>query len=86
MKFANMKELKEKTSSILDLTDKGENVIVTFRGKPRAVIYKLTEEDLEDYVIAKSPKIRKLLERGEKDYGEGNFKTLEDYIKERERE
>ncbi|MBI2252191.1 MAG: type II toxin-antitoxin system prevent-host-death family antitoxin [Armatimonadetes bacterium] len=81
-----MKELKEKTSSILALTNRGEDVIVTYRGKPRAVIHRLTEEDMEDYIIDNSPKVRKLLDEAEKDYRKGNFKNLDDYIAERKKE
>ena len=86
MKFANMKELKEKTSAILALTDKGEDVVVTYRGKPRAMIHKMAEEDLEDYIIASSPKIRQILEDAEKDFQKGEVKTLDEYVQERKRD
>jgi|GEM_PF-5372279 len=33
MKFVNVKELKNKTSSILHYAESGDDVIVTFRGK-----------------------------------------------------
>lgn len=83
MKFANMKELKENTSAILALTDKGEDIVVTYRGKPRAMLHRLAEEDLEDYIIANSPKIKQILETAEKDFQQGKFKTLEEYTQER---
>lgn len=86
MRFANMKELKEKTAFIFSMADKGEDIIVTYKGKPRAVIHGLTEEDIEDYIIANSPRIRKILDEAEKDYKKGKFKTLDDYIEERKKE
>jgi prevent-host-death family protein len=38
MKFANVRELKNKTSELLRITDKGKDVIITCWGKPRAII------------------------------------------------
>ncbi len=52
MKFANVRELKNKTSEILRKAEK-EDVVITSNGKPRAIITAMTEEDFEDYFLGK---------------------------------
>ncbi|MDA8086860.1 MAG: type II toxin-antitoxin system prevent-host-death family antitoxin [Nitrospiraceae bacterium] len=71
MKFANIKELQRDASSLVSLAEKGEDVIITKRGKPVAVIYPLDEDAFEDYMIEHSPSIRKKIEEGLKELKEG---------------
>jgi prevent-host-death family protein len=44
-------------------------VIVTRRGKPVAAIQKVTEEDLEDYLLERSEKFWAMIERARKGKG-----------------
>ena len=85
MKFANVKELQKDASGIISLVEKGEDVIITKRGKPAAVIYPLSEDAIEDYMIQHSPSIRKKIEEGLKDSREGKIIPLRDIIKARKR-
>ena len=41
-------------------------VIVTRRGKPIAAIHAITEEDLEDYLLERSPKFWEMIRRARK--------------------
>jgi prevent-host-death family protein len=83
MKFANVKELQKDASGIISLVEKGEDVIITKRGKPAAVIYPLSEDEIEDYMIQHSPNIRKKIEEGLKDRREGKVIAIRDLIKAR---
>jgi prevent-host-death family protein len=83
MKFANVKELQKDASGIISLVEKGEDVIITKRGKPAAVIYPLSEDEIEDYMIQHSPSIRKKIGEGLKDSREGKIIPLRDLIKAR---
>ena len=83
MKFANVKELQKDASGIISLVEKGEDVIITKRGKPAAVIYPLSEDEIEDYMIQHSPSIRKKIEEGLKDSRKGKVIPLRDLIKAR---
>ncbi len=83
MKFANVKELQKDASGIISLVENGEDVIITKRGKPAAVIYPLSEDMIEDYMIQHSPSIRKKIEEGLKDGKEGKIIPLRDLIKAR---
>lgn len=62
MKFANVRELKNRTSELLKRAGR-EDVIITSRGKPIALIQRIGEEDLEDYIFYSSPRIRREIER-----------------------
>lgn len=83
MKFANVKELQRDASGIISRVEKGEDVIITKRGKPAAVIYPLSEDEIEDYMIQYSPGIKKKIEEGLKDSKEGKIIPLRDLIKAR---
>jgi prevent-host-death family protein len=79
VKVANTVELKNKTNELLRYVMKGEPVIITYRGKPAASILPLTEEDLEDFILEHSPKIRKMITEAEADRTAGRVIPLETY-------
>ncbi len=81
MKVANTVELKNKTNQLLRMVMKGEVVIITHRGKPAASLTALTEDDLEDFVLEHSPKIRKMVADAEKARLKGEVVLLEDYLR-----
>lgn len=85
MKFANIRELQKDASGIVSLVESGEDVIITKRGKPAAVIYPLTEDMIEDYMIQHSPSIKRKIKEGLKDAREGRVISIEDLLKERKR-
>ncbi len=80
MRVANTVELKNKTNKILKEVMKGSPVIITHRGKPAASLIPLTEEDLEDFVLENSPKIKKMIAEAEKDIQAGKVISLGDYL------
>lgn len=80
MKVANTVDLKNKTNALLRLVMKGEPVIVTLRGRPAASIIPLSEEDLEDFVLEYSPKIRRMVEEAEADRKAGRVTPLRAYL------
>lgn len=79
MKFANVRELKNKTSEILRKAEK-ESVIIMSRSKPRAVLSAISEEDFEDYLLEQSPDLVDALEKAAKEYKEQGGISLETYI------
>ena len=80
MRFANTVELKNKTNKILREVMKGKPVIITFRGKPAASLSPLREEDIEDFVLESSPKVRRMIAEAEKDIQGGRFISLGEYL------
>lgn len=85
MRFANIRKLQRDASSLVSLVEKGEDVIITKHGKPAAVIYPLSEDMMEDYIIQHSPTIRKKIDEGLKDAREGRVIPIEDMLKRRRR-
>ena len=79
MKFASVRELKSKTSEMLRTVERGNTVLVTTHGRPTAMLVPVTEDDVEDALLAYSPKLRKKIEDGLKDIRAGRTSLLSDY-------
>ncbi len=84
MKFANVRELKNKTSEILRNAEK-EAVIITSKGKPRAIVTAISEEDFEDYLLEKSVVLQDMLAESQAEYHRKGGVTLENYLSKRKR-
>jgi prevent-host-death family protein len=80
MRVTNTVELKNKTNEILREVMKGSPVIITYRGKPAASLTPLTDDDLEDFILENSPKVRKMITAAEKDIQTGKLVSLEEYL------
>lgn len=83
MKFANIRELQRDVSGIIGLVENGQEVVITKRGKPAAVIYPLSEDVFEDYMVQHSPTIRKKIEEGLKEAREGKVIPIDELLKTR---
>jgi prevent-host-death family protein len=79
MKFTNVRELKAKTSEMLRTVERGNTVLVTTHGRPTAMLVPVTEDDIEDALLAYSPTLRKKIEEGLKDIRSGRTMRLADY-------
>lgn len=64
MKFANVRELKTNTSAMLRIVERGNTVLVTTHGRPTAMLVPVTEDDIEDALLAYSPTLQKKIEAG----------------------
>ena len=84
MKFANVRELKNKTSEILRKAEK-EAVIITSKGKPRAIITAISEEDFDDYMLEQSPELLNVLEEARQEYKRKGGVKLKDYLASRKK-
>jgi antitoxin (DNA-binding transcriptional repressor) of toxin-antitoxin stability system len=80
MRVANTVELKNKTNEILKEVMKGSPVIITHRGKPAASLTALTENELEDFVLENSPKVKKMIVEAEKDVQKGKVLSFDEYL------
>lgn len=83
MKVANTVELKNRTNELLRMVMKGEAVIITRKGKPAASLTMLTEDDLEDFVLENSPRIKRMVAEAEAERRKGRVVALEDYLNSR---
>ena len=83
MKFTNVRELKAKTSEMLRTVEMGNTVLVTNHGRPTAMLVPVTEDDIEDAMLAYSPQLRKKIEAGLKDIRAGRTMPLAEYMNRR---
>jgi prevent-host-death family protein len=83
VKFTNVRELKAKTSAVLRTVGKGNTVLVTTHGRPTAMLVPISEDDIEDAMLAYSPMLRKKIEDGLKDVRAGRMMSLADYVSRR---
>lgn len=47
MKFTNVRALKMNTAELLQEVEEGEEVVITYHGKPRAMLIKIAGEELD---------------------------------------
>ena len=47
MKFANVRALKIKTAELLEAVEEGEEIVITYHGKPKALLMRIGEEEIE---------------------------------------
>jgi len=67
MRFAGVKELKQKTMGLLKESEKGD-IIITAYGKPAAVLHHVTDEDLADYLMENDPGFQARIEEAYAEY------------------
>ena len=67
MKTATLNELKLNISQYLKEIEQ-EDVLIVSDGKPKAILHRLIDDELEDYIIANSPAIREDLENTYQEY------------------
>ncbi len=85
VQFVNIRELKNHISKIIRHAQRGD-VIVTSRGKPKAVLHAVSEEDIEDYLLGNSPKFQKGVDASYKEYQKKKGASLEKLILQTEKQ
>jgi prevent-host-death family protein len=71
-----VRELKNRASEVVRrVREEGTEYVITYQGRPVAVILPLAEEDLEDYVLAHHPHLVELRERARASIQRGEFVT-----------
>ena len=84
MKFANVRELKNKTSEILRKSEK-ESVVITSKGKPRALIVGISEDDFSDFIIEQSQQLVDSLDEAWMEYLKKGGVTIGEYLSQRKK-
>jgi prevent-host-death family protein len=83
MKMINSRELNINTAQVLKQARK-DDLIITVKGKPAALLQAFTENDLEDYVLAKL--VRNRLKRRAADFESTGGVSVDEMIAAAERE
>lgn len=82
MKFATVRELKNRTSEMLRHAAGGKDVLITSHGRPVAILHGMTQEDLEDWIWAHDPELRKSIEDSYREGLKHGGTPVEDVIRE----
>ncbi len=86
MKIAPVSDIKARFSAFLKATKKGP-VVVTKNGRPVAVMLSVvSEEELERLLLAHSPKVQAILDKGREQLIEGEGILHDDFWQEVEAE
>ena len=64
---------------MLRTVERGNTVLVTTHGRPTAMLVPVTEDDIEDALLAYSPRLRKKIEEGLQDIQAGRTMLLSAY-------
>ena len=79
MPRVGVRELKNRTSEILrSVREERAEYVITYQGRPSAVLLPIDEEDLEDYVLAHHPYFVELREQARQAIRRGDFATTEE--------
>jgi prevent-host-death family protein len=84
MRFAGMKELKQKTRELLRAAEQ-EDIIITAHGKPTAVLHHVDAEDLDDYLFENDPSFQRMIEDTWQAYLAVGGAPIEGFIEELEK-
>jgi len=81
MKFASVRDLKNRTSEMIRRAARTD-VVITSHGRPVAILHGMNEEDLEDWVLANHPGLRASIEEADREFRRGGGVPLEQVIRE----
>ena len=81
MKFATVRDLRVETKKVLSEARR-RGVLVTYRGKPWVLIQKMTEDELEDWILVNHPKFKNALKKSIKEKKAGKTKSIYDLSQE----
>jgi prevent-host-death family protein len=81
MQTVNTVELKNRTNAVLRrVRQRKQPIVVTHHGKPTAALIPVTEDDLDDLIMAYSPAFRKFIAEAEADVRAGRVVSWREFL------
>ena len=80
MKTVNTVDLKNHANELLRHVRTGQPVVVTHHGRPTAALIPLTEDSLEEFMMAYSPAFRRLIAEAEADVRAGRLVHWNEFL------
>ena len=81
LRFINIHELHAKTPQAINQVTRGTKIVVTRRGKPKALLLPLSEDEIEDIVLS-SPSVTKGFKVADREAKKKGWRSLADVRKE----
>ena len=76
MPTVGVRELKTRATDIIkQVREKGREFIITYRGTPVGLLIPISEDDLEDYLLARHPFFAGLRSQARTEVENGHFHT-----------
>lgn len=75
LRFINIHELHARTPQAIRQVERGAKIVVTRRGKPKALLLPLSEDEIEDIVLASAP-FKKGLQAAQREAKRKGWRTL----------
>lgn len=86
IEIVNVRELARNTSRVLEEVEEGTFVLVTRNGKPVATVTPISQDALDDFVMAHAPEFVQAREEAEKEIASGETASLADFERELDRD
>lgn len=80
MQFINIRELSRSPSKYVKEANENDDVVITRNGHPVAILTKIDEENLEDYIIAKHYHVEKDFAGAVQEHESGTTTTARDLL------
>jgi prevent-host-death family protein len=79
----NARDLGRNTGEILDqVEDLGAYVLVTRRGRPAALVSPISQDSLEDFILANAPEFVEGMAEADRELAAGETKSLQGFLDE----
>ena len=80
MQFVNIRELSRSTSKYVKIANEDNEVIITRNGHPYAILQKIDENELEDFILAKHLNLNKDFKAAQKENKKGKTVSARDLL------
>ena len=80
MKFVNIRELSRSPSKYVKLANEENDIIITRNGHPYALLSKINEDELEDFILAKHFNLEKEFNTAKKEFISGKTQNVRDLL------
>jgi len=80
MQFVNMRELSRATSKYVKIANEEDEVIVTRNGHPYAILQRIDDNELEDFILAKHLNLNKDFKTARTELSKGKTVNARDLL------
>ena len=81
MQFINVKELSRSPSKYVKIANEEDDIVITKNGHPNALLTKISNEELEDFILAKHFNLEREFAKAKREHANGKTKNIHELIK-----
>ena len=80
MQFVNIRELSRATSKYVKIANESDEIIVTRNGHPYAILQRIDDNELEDFILAKHLDLKREFTTARTEYSKGKTVNARDLL------